>query len=58
MVNVKKAQSTLEYIIVFTAIVAAIVIAANSFIKNSINSSLNHTANEMSAAVGHINFTD
>jgi len=54
----KRAQSTLEYIIVFTVIVAAILVVANSAIRQKVQSMLNHTANQTEEAVKHINFTN
>jgi len=54
----KRAQSTLEYIIVFTVIVAAILVVANSAIREKVQSMLNHTANQTEEAVKHINFTN
>jgi uncharacterized protein (UPF0333 family) len=52
----KKAQSTLEYILVFTAIIAAIIFAATKFIQPRVQSSLDHVANEMEEGVKRINF--
>lgn len=52
----RKGQSTLEYIIVLTAIVAAIIVAANSIIKTRMGSILGHVANQAETAVKHINF--
>ncbi len=51
----KKGQSTLEYVIVLTAIVAA-VIAAASTIKTKVTSSFTHAAGEMEDAVEEISF--
>ena len=43
----KKAQSTLEYLVVLTAIAALIIVAAKSFIKPSVEKSLNSTVDAM-----------
>lgn len=51
----KKGQSTLEYVIVLTAIVAA-VIAAASVIKTKVTSSFEHAAGEMDEAVAKIDY--
>ncbi len=56
MLRTKKAQGTLEYIIIFTAIVAAILLASNKFIKNRITNILDHTTGQAEEAVKHINF--
>ena len=56
MLMKKNGQSTLEYIIIFTVIVAAILIAANGVIKTKVQNMLEHTANQAESAVGHINF--
>lgn len=56
MRNLSKGQSTLEYIIIFTVIVAAVLVAANMFIRPKVTSMLNHTANEAESAVKHIDF--
>lgn len=51
MLRSRKAQSTLEYVIVFTAIVAAIIIFANSVMKKKVQGSMEHVANEMESKV-------
>ena len=56
MLMSKKAQSTLEYIIIFTAIVGAILLAANTFIKPKMESILEHVATEAETAVKHVTF--
>lgn len=56
MLRQKKAQSTLEYIIIFTVIVAAILLAANNIVKTKIGSMINHTVTEADNAVSYINF--
>lgn len=56
MFRVKKAQSTLEYLIILTAIVGAILVAANGIIRTKVNSLLDHAATQAETAVSHINF--
>ena len=52
----RRAQSTLEYVIVFTAIVAAIIIFANTVMKQKVQSSLTTTADKMETQVNKIDF--
>lgn len=52
----KKGQSTLEYIIVLTAIVAAIIVVANTVIKDRVSNMFGHVANQAETAVRKINF--
>lgn len=52
----KKGQSTLEYIIIFTAIVGAVLAAANSFIKPRVSGMLDHVSSQAQTAVQHVNF--
>jgi hypothetical protein len=56
MFRSKKAQSTLEYIIIFTAIVAVVIAAANGIIKTKMAAIMNHAAEQAETAVAHINF--
>jgi len=56
MLRSRKAQSTLEYIIIFTAVVGAILLAANTVIKTKMNSMLEHVAGEAETAVKHVSF--
>jgi len=56
MLRQKRAQSTLEYIIIFTAVVGAILLAANTIIKPKVNSMLEHVAEEAENAVQHVSF--
>ncbi len=56
MLMSKKAQSTLEYIIIFTAIVGAILLAANQIIKPKVQSMLEHVSNQAETAVKHVTF--
>lgn len=57
MVRVRKGQSTLEYIIVLTAIIGAIILAANAVIRPRINTIFTHVGDQATTAVQHINFT-
>lgn len=56
MFRSKRAQSTLEYIIVFTVIVAAILYASNAFIRGRVTNILDHVSEQAETAVEHINF--
>jgi uncharacterized protein (UPF0333 family) len=56
MLRSKKAQSTLEYIIVFTVIVAAILLAGNTFLRTRVNNILDHASGQAETAVNQINF--
>lgn len=56
MLMSKKAQSTLEYIIIFTAIVGAIILAATKIIQPKVGNMLEHVSNQAESAVNHINF--
>jgi uncharacterized protein (UPF0333 family) len=56
MLRFKRGQSTLEYVIVFTAIVAAIIIFANTVMKQKVQSSLEDTADKMESQVKKIDF--
>jgi hypothetical protein len=56
MRNRRKAQSTLEYIIVFTAIVGGVLLAANTLVKPRVVGILDHVSNQADVAVRHINF--
>jgi len=56
MLKQKRAQSTLEYIIIFTAVIGAILLAANTIIKPKMNNMLDHVATQAETAVSHVNF--
>lgn len=58
MFRLKKAQSTLEYIIILTAIVGAILFAANNIIKGKVQNILTHVGDQAESAVGQINFEE
>ena len=50
----KKAQSTLEYILVLTAIIGVIIWAAGSLVKPAVQKSLNAADKALSDAAGKI----
>ena len=52
----KKGQSTLEYIIIFTAIVGAILLAANTVLKPKVGNMIEHVTSEAENAVNHVSF--
>jgi len=52
----RKGQSTLEYVLVLTAIIGAIIVAATKFIKPKVESSLEHVSNAMETEVKKISF--
>ena len=56
MHKLKKAQSTLEYIIIFTVIGGAVLYAANTFIRGRMQNILNHASDQAEKAVKHISF--
>lgn len=56
MLRSRKAQSTLEYIIIFTVVVAAILLAANTVIRNKMGNIITHVATQAETAVNHVNF--
>lgn len=52
----KKGQSTLEYVLILTAIIAAIVVLANTVMKEKVQSSADHLTSEMKAAADQVDF--
>jgi hypothetical protein len=52
----RKGQSTLEYVLILTAIIAAIIFAATQFMKPRVQSSLDHVTDQMSNQVNKIAF--
>ncbi|MDP2905739.1 MAG: hypothetical protein Q8O22_05500 [Candidatus Omnitrophota bacterium] len=52
----KKGQSTLEYVLILTAIIGAIIVAATTFVKPRVEESLNHVTQEMKDQVEKIQF--
>lgn len=57
MVRRRKGQSTLEYIIVLTAIIGAIIAAATAIIRPKVNDIFNHVGTQAVTAVNHIDFS-
>jgi uncharacterized protein (UPF0333 family) len=53
----KKGQSTLEYVLVLTAIVAAIILAATKFVKPRVEGSMDHVSQQMQNQVEKIDFS-
>jgi Flp pilus assembly pilin Flp len=54
MVN-RKGQSTLEYVLILTAIIGAVVLASK-MVGTKVQNSLEHVSNEMESQVGRIHF--
>jgi len=54
MLRTRKGQSTLEYVIVFTAIVAAIILFANTLMRQRVGASLDHVSDQMQMQVEKI----
>jgi len=54
----RKGQSTLEYVIILTAIIAAIVFAAATFLKPRVESSMGHVTNQMELGVQQLNLAN
>lgn len=52
----RRGQSTLEYVLILTAIVGAIILAATRFVKPRVEGSLDHVSQEMQDQVGRIKF--
>lgn len=51
-----RGQSTLEYVLVLTAIIAGVVFAATKFVKPRVESSMDHVTQEMDTQVKKIKF--
>ena len=56
MARKRRGQSTLEYVLVLTAIIAAIIYVAVQFVKPRVESSMDHVTNEMQNQVNRIHF--
>ena len=54
MLKKHKAQSVLEYVIVLTAIVAVIIIAATSVIKPAVQQAMDDAAGTITSATGKL----
>lgn len=50
----KRGQSTLEYVIIWTAIVAAILLAANAYLRPAIEGAVESTSNKITTEVGNL----
>lgn len=58
MLNGNKGQSIMEYVLVLTAIIAAILIFATVVLKPKLGDSLEHVAGEMQTQVERIHWGD
>jgi Flp pilus assembly pilin Flp len=52
----EKGQSTLEYVIVLAAIIAAIIVFATGTFRTRLSDSLNNVSNQMSNVIGRIHY--
>jgi uncharacterized protein (UPF0333 family) len=52
----KKGQSTLEYVLVLSAIIAAIIFATITFMRPRLQTSMNHVTNQMANQIQKIRF--
>ena len=52
----RKGQSTLEYVIIITAIIAAVILGATTFLKPRVESSLDHVTTQMQSGVERVQF--
>lgn len=52
----KRGQSTLEYVIVLTAIIGVVIVFAAGFLKTKVKGSLEHVGSEMESEVKKIDF--
>lgn len=50
----RKGQSILEYVIIFAAIVAAVIFAATKFIKPAVERGMEDTAGAMTTSTGRL----
>ncbi len=56
MVLSKRAQSTLEYVIVLTAIIAVVIAFAAGVLRSNVKTSLEHVGNQMQDQVNRVSF--
>jgi len=56
MLRSKKAQSTLEYIIIFTVVIGAILFAANTMVRGRMQNIIDHVSEQAQTAVDHVEF--
>ncbi|MCX5712486.1 MAG: hypothetical protein NTY47_05385 [Candidatus Omnitrophica bacterium] len=54
----QKAQSTLEYVLVLTAIIAVVAAFAAGFLRTSTKNSLEHVATQMQSQVQKIDYSN
>ena len=54
----RRGQSTLEYVLVLTAIIAVVAAFAAGTLRTSTNSSLEHVSNQMQTQVQKIDFSN
>ncbi len=54
----KKGQSTLEYVIILTAIIAVVIAFAAGAFRQNVQNSLEHVGTQMQNEVNQINFTE
>ena len=53
---IKRGQSTLEYVIILTAIIAVVIVFAGVFLRQRVEGSLKHVGTQMENEVKHINY--
>ncbi len=56
MLRRKKGQSTLEYVLILSAIIAAVLFAAYQFLRPRLQSGLNRATNQMEVQINRISF--
>lgn len=52
----KRAQSTLEYVIILSVIIGAIILFATTVFKGQLGAGLNRVGNEMGHAINKVNY--
>lgn len=52
----RRGQSTLEYVLVLTAIIAGIILAATKFVRPRVENSVDHVSQQMENQVKKIDF--
>lgn len=56
MRRLKKGQSTLEYVIILSAVIGAIIVVANTVMKPKLQSSYENLGSKMESKIGEVNF--
>ena len=56
MLRSKKGQNVLEYVIILTVIIAAIILASKAYLKPSVEKSVKHVSDQMEKQVEKIDF--